>query len=95
MRVDDELERPAVVASRHLGVADGVIVARLPGDESRESLTASLDQIEPRVLVDRGVGVRCRCRIEKAAHRVDVSPIHVALDLYPDHDCRVAVPSVF
>ena len=42
VRVDDELEGPAAVASRHLGVADRVIVAVVAGHQAGEALPAAL-----------------------------------------------------
>ena len=64
--VHHELERPAARAAGDLGVADRMVVAVLPGDQPGEPLPAALDQVQPGVLVERGVGVGGAGRVEQA-----------------------------
>jgi len=60
VRVDDELERPAVVTPRELRVPDRMVMAVLPRDKARESLPTALYEIEPLMFTEWTVAVR-RC----------------------------------
>ena len=50
VRVDHEVETPTVVASRHLGICDGVVVVVFPSDDGGKPATAALAQVEPHVI---------------------------------------------
>ena len=47
VRRDDDVERPRVVAPRHLAVGDEVVVAGDPGEQSRETGTTAFAQVDP------------------------------------------------
>ena len=79
--VDDELEGPAARALGQLGVADRVVVARLPRHQAGEALAAALDQVEPLVLAQRAVAVGCGGHVEQLGHGVDVALAHLPLHL--------------
>ena len=73
--IHHELERPAAAAPGHLGVADGMVVAVLPRHQPGEAASASVDQIQPGVLVEGGVGVGRRRGVEQAPDGVDVARV--------------------
>ena len=50
-----------------------MVVAVLPRDQPGEAAPASLDQVQPGVLVEGGVGVGGRRRVEQAPDGVDVA----------------------
>ena len=89
MRVDDELQLPgplvafAIGLTRELGVADRVVVARLPCDEPGETLAAALHEVEPLVLAEGRMLVDPCCHFEQLGHRLDVAATHLSLDLEP------------
>ena len=70
--VHHELEGPAVPAARHLGVAHGMVVPFFPGHQTGESVSAPLHQVQPGVLVERGVSVGGAGGIKQAADGIDV-----------------------
>jgi hypothetical protein len=90
MRMHDELESPRIVAPRHLGIRDRMLVARLPRHESGKTGTATLDEVEPLVIGQGGMAVGAGGRIEQLADHRDVGRGHVAFHLEPGHGGRVA-----
>ncbi len=74
VRIDHELKRPAARAPGHLGVPNRMVVAVLPRHQSGEAASPSLDQVQPGVLVQGGVGVSSGGRVEQAPDGLDVAP---------------------
>ena len=87
--VDDEVEGPAVQASRHLGVGHGVVVAWLPGHEAGEGGTAALRHVEPAVLVDGRVPVGRLGQRQELGDGREVALVQVALDVEAPHDATL------
>ena len=85
MGVDDEVELPAVVVAAQLGVADGMVVARLPRHQPAVVRPATVDEVEPAVLVDGVVAVEAPGDIEKILDGGDVVVVELLLDLDLGH----------
>ena len=94
--VDDELEGPGLRAACHLGVADGMVVPRFPGDQAREPLAPALHQVQPLVLTQGPVAVHRLGHVEEGGDGSDVAPPHLALDLdaWQGHGRKLATESL-
>ena len=75
----------AIGAQAELSVPDRVGVARLPGDETGETLPSSLDEVEPCVLAERRVRVGFGCRSKQFGDCRPVFVVEVAFDLDVGH----------
>ncbi len=83
--VDHELQGPVALAPRHLGVADRMLMAVLPGDQAGKSSSAALHQIHPGVLVQGRMGVCRTGGVEQVANGRDITAAQVGLYLDPVH----------
>ena len=91
VRVDHELQGPALRTTRNLGVAHGVAVARLPRHQPGEALAAPLHEIEPLVLAQRTVAVGGGGHVEQLGDGGDITFAHLPLDLDAVH--RATLPA--
>ena len=83
--IDHELQGPGVVAPGDLGVGHRVVVPGLPRDQAGEPGPASLDQVQPGVVVERAVAVGPLGGGQQARDLGDVGRRHLALDLQAPH----------
>ena len=77
--------RSARVLPGQLGVADGVVVARLPRHQPGEAVPVAVDEVEPLVLAEGVVAVDGGGHVEQLGHGGDVDLPHLALDLQAGH----------
>jgi endonuclease-3 len=79
--VDDHLDSPGPVTSADLGVADQRSAVAHAGDETRESSTSAVHQVQPLVFAQWPVLVGAGGRVEQEGHLRDVvfshSPLHL------------------
>ena len=68
-----------------MGVADGVGVRRVLGDEAGEAGPAAVDQIEPFVLAQRLMVVEAAHGLEEVADLGQVALADIAHDAHFDH----------
>ena len=84
--VDHDLEGPArpvtaaIGAKAQLGIAHRMGVAGFPGDEPGKALPPSLDQVEPGMLAERGMGVGLARSVQEPGDRRKVFTVEVAHD---------------
>jgi hypothetical protein len=90
VRIYDEFETPRIVAPRHLGVGDGVLVTRLPRHETGEAGPTALNQIEPLVVGEGRMTIGPLGGGDQFFDDRYVGRGHVAFDLEPGHGGRVA-----
>jgi len=86
--VDHELEGPARLAACHLGEADRVVVAGLPGDEAGVPGAAALDQVEPLVFAQWAMAVGPGGDVEQLLDGGDIDLPELPLDLDVVHGAR-------
>ena len=89
--VDHQFEGVRAVAARDLGVGDGVIMARLGGEEARESVEATVHQVEVQMVRQRAAPIGASGGVEQLADAGDVVTRHLAFDLEASHGGRVPV----
>ena len=90
--MDHQLERVGVVAPRHLGVRNRMIVARLRCKQPGEPVVAAVDEVEVEVIGQRPPSIGARRSVEQLVHRGDVIVFHLTFDLKTPHGARLPAP---
>src|SRR5258708_32051705 len=83
---------PTAGAPGDLGVADRMVMTRLPRHQAGESLPATLDDVEPLVVAPGTVTVGGGRHIEQYRHGGDVARGHLALALKAAHRAPIYCP---
>jgi hypothetical protein len=91
VRVHHQFERPRVVAAGDLRVPDGVVVVRLPGEKTRETVATPLGKVEPEVVREGPVPIGAFGRADEFTDVGDLGGVQLPLDDQSAHPRRVAL----
>jgi hypothetical protein len=83
--IDHQLQFPAPVAPNDVGIGNGVVVPRRPGQEPGEVVAAADRGVQEAVLVEGLVAVGVLRRPDQVTHGLDVTGGEPSLDLELAH----------
>jgi endonuclease III len=85
MRIDNQLERPRIVAPTQLGIGHRMIVARFECHQAREPRTSAVNEIQPQMIRQRTIPVGALGGVEERLHFGNVHGAHGTLDRQSPH----------
>jgi hypothetical protein len=80
MRMNDDIERPGLIATGDLAVANGMRVDSVASDDSCKPFTPAFTQIEPQVVVQRSSTIGAPRIGDEGADLFHAFRIHMSFD---------------